>query len=630
MVEQEKTSQLPEIKLLEAALARSLERQQSTFKPSDVKVPEATKLAENLSTIAEHSQKLVQEFISKQAQGEIVPFTIPDPGIVGNAFFEMTQKLLANPEKLMQAQATFWHDYFNMWQVASRRALGEDVEPAIAPDPGDKRFKEPEWADNAIFDFIKQSYLLTSRSLYHLFTNVDGLDKKTAEKVDFYTRRITDAMSPTNFALTNPQVIRATFESGGENLINGLSNLLEDLNRGKGRLHIKMTDMDAFKLGKNIATTPGKVIYQTELMQLIQYTPSTEQVFERPLLLVPPWINKFYILDLQPKNSFVKWAVEQGFTVFVISWVNPDEELAETGFENYLSQGTLAALDAIEKATGVANVNCIGYCIGGTLLFSTAAYLAAKQDDRIASVTGFTTMLDYEKVGELSVFIDDEQFAHVDKGMEEKGYLEGFHMAGVFSLMRANDLIWAFVVRNYLLGQAPFPFDLLYWNADSTRMPKAMHSFYLRNMYLHNKLKDPGSLNFLGQPIDLGKIKTPVYFLSAKEDHIAPWSSTYAGTQLVGGPVTFVLGESGHIAGIINPPQAGKYSYWTNEKLPKSPDKWAKDASQHEGSWWLHWLEWVKQHSGPQVPARIPGDGALAPLEDAPGSYVRVRDVEPA
>lgn len=630
MVEREKTSQLPEIKLLEAALARSLERQQSTFKTSDVRVPEATKLAENLSTIAERSQKLVQEFINKQAQGEIIPFTIPDPGIVGNAFLEMTQKLLANPEKLMQAQATFWQDYLHMWQIASRRALGEDIEPAITPDPGDKRFKEPEWADNAIFDFIKQSYLLTSRSLYHLFTNVEGLDEKTAEKVDFYTRRITDAMSPTNFALTNPQVIRTTFASGGENLINGLSNLLEDLDRGKGRLHIKMTDMDAFELGKNIATTPGKVIYQTELMQLIQYSPNTEQVFERPLLLVPPWINKFYILDLQPKNSFVKWAVEQGFTVFVISWVNPDEELAETGFENYLSQGTLAALDAIEKATGVRHVNCIGYCIGGTLLFSTAAYLAAKQDDRIASVTGFTTMLDYEKVGELSVFIDEEQFTHVDKGMEDKGYLEGFHMAGVFSLMRANDLIWAFVVRNYLLGQAPFPFDLLYWNADSTRMPKAMHSFYLRNMYLHNKLKDPGSLSFLGQPIDLGKIKTPVYFLSAKEDHIAPWSSTYAGTQLVGGPVTFVLGESGHIAGVINPPETGKYSYWTNEKLPKSPDKWAKGASQHEGSWWLHWLEWVKQYSGPQVPARIPGDGALAPLEDAPGSYVRVRDVEPA
>jgi polyhydroxyalkanoate synthase len=628
MVEREKTSQLPEIKLLEAALARSLERQQSTFKAADVKVPEIAKLAENFSKIAERSQKLVQQFINKQCQGDIIPFSIPDPGIVGKAFSEMTQKLLANPEKLFQAQATFWHDYFNMWQIASRRALGEEIEPAITPDPGDKRFKESEWVDNAIFDFIKQSYLLTSRSLYHLFTNVDGLDEKTAEKVDFYTRRLTDAMSPTNFALTNPQVIRTTFASGGENLINGLSNLLEDLDRGKGRLHIKMTDMDAFELGKNIATTPGKVIYQTELMQLIQYSPTTEKVFERPLLLVPPWINKFYILDLQPKNSFIKWAVEQGFTVFVISWVNPDETLAETGFEDYLSQGTLAAIDAIEKATGVPDVNCIGYCIGGTLLFSTAAYLAAKQDDRIKSVTGFTTMLDYEKVGELSVFIDDEQFAHVDKGMEEKGYLEGFHMGGVFSLMRANDLIWSFVVRNYLLGQAPFPFDLLYWNADSTRMPKAMHSFYLRNMYLHNKLKEPGSLSFLGQSIDLGKIKNPVYFLSAKEDHIAPWRSTYAGTQLVGGPVTFVLGESGHIAGIINPPEAGKYSYWTHEKLPERSDTWEKNATQHEGSWWLHWLEWVEQYAGDQVPARVPGDGALVPLEDAPGSYVRVRDVE--
>lgn len=630
MAEREKIDHLPEMKLLEAALARSLERQQSTFKPSEIKPPDIAKLAENFSKIAERSQNLLQEFVRRQSQGEIIPFTIPDPGIVAKAFLEMTQKMLAQPDKLIQTQVTFWQNYLNLWQTASRRMLGEEVEPAVKPDPGDKRFQDPEWAQNAIFDFIKQSYLLTARSLHQVVKEVDGLDDKTAEKVDFYTRRFTDAISPTNFAFTNPRVLRATFESGGENLVNGLANLLEDLDRGRGRLHIKMTDTNAFELGRNLATTPGKVIYQTELMQLLQYNPRTEQVFERPLLIVPPWINKFYILDLQPRNSLIKWAVDQGFTVFVISWVNPDERLAEMNFENYLSLGTLAALDAIEKATGVREVNTIGYCIGGTLLFCTAAYLAAQHDDRITSVTGFTTMLDYSKVGELSVFIDDEQFAHVDKGMEEKGYLEGFHMAGVFSLLRANDLIWSFVIRNYLLGQEPFPFDLLYWNADFTRMPKAMHSFYLRNMYLHNKLKQPGGISFLDEPIDLGKIEIPVYFLSTKEDHIAPWRSTYAGTRLVNGPVTFVLGESGHIAGVINPPKAGKYSYWTNEQLLDRPDEWAATATEHEGSWWLHWLEWVKQYAGHQVDARIPGDGALKPLEDAPGSYVAVRDAAAA
>ncbi len=625
MAEQKTPAHLPEMQLLEEAakVTKSLEKQTLLHTPH-IKVHEVSKLVENFSKIAEQSQRLVRTYLENQNQPD-ANFSVPDPGIVAKSFLEMTQKLLADPAKLIQAQTKFWQDYLALLHNTSQRMLGQPAEPIVTPDPGDKRFTEAEWVENVVFDFVKQSYLLTARSLQQTVREVEGLDDKTAEKVDFYTRRFVDTISPTNFAFTNPKVLKATLESGGENLVKGLSNLLNDLERGKGKLRIKMTDMDAFTPGKNVAATPGKVIYQTELMQLIQYHPSTAQVFKRPLLIVPPWINKFYILDLRPGNSFIKWAVDQGFTVFVVSWVNPDEKLAEMDFEHYLDHGTLAALDAIEKATGEREVNAIGYCIGGTLLFSTLAYLSAKRDKRVKSVTGLTTMLDFTNVGELSVFIDEEQFEHIDKGMETKGYLEGHHMAGVFNLMRANDLIWSFVIKNYLLGEDPFPFDLLYWNADSTCMPKAMHTFYLRNMYLNNKLKEPGSISMLGQPIDLGKIKVPAYFLSAKEDHIAPWKSTYAGTHLPRGPVTFVLGESGHIGGVVNPPAAQKYGYWTNDTLPATPDEWLAGAQEHQGSWWTHWLEWIKPLAGEQVDARVPGDRELTPIEDAPGSYVLVR-----
>jgi polyhydroxyalkanoate synthase len=621
-----KPATLPEIHLLEAALAKSLAESQASLKRlPDIKPLDVMRFAQNLSKIIERSQRLAQRFLQSDTDPDM-DFSVPDPGIVGQSFVEMAQKLLADPNKLMQSQMNFWQDYAALWQTAARRMLGEPLEPMVAPDPGDKRFRDTEWVENTIFDFIKQSYLLAARHIQKTVRQVQGLDEKTAEQVDFYTRQFVDALSPTNFAMTNPQVIKATLESGGENLLKGLNNLLDDMDQGKGKLRITMTDMDAFKLGENIAVTPGKVVYQTQLMQLLQYNPSTDKVFKHPLLIIPPWINKYYILDLRPENSLVKWATDQGFTVFVISWINPDERLAEMGFEHYLSEGTLAALDAIEQATGEREVNAVGYCIGGTLLFCTLGYLAATKNKRIRSATALTTLLDFTKVGELSVFIDEKQFAHIDKGMERRGFLEGYHMAGVFTLLRANDLIWSFVIRNYLMGEEPFPFDLLFWNADSTRMPKAMHTFYLRNMYLDNKLKDPGGVSFLGVPIDLGEIKTPVFFLSTKEDHIAPWRSTYAGTRLPGGPVQFVLGESGHIAGVINPPAAKpKYGYWTHERLAATPDEWLENAERHTGSWWPHWLEWIKPHAGPQnVPARVPGDGKLKPLEDAPGSFVRV------
>jgi len=436
-----------------------------------------------------------------------------------------------------------------------------------------------------------------------------------------------DALSPTNFPITNPEVLRSTLESGGENLLNGLRNLLGDLERGKGRLNIRMTDLDAFELGKNVATTPGKVIYQNELMQLIQYTPTTETVYKRPLMVVPPWINKYYILDLRPKNSFIKWWVDQGFTVFVLSWVNPDEKMSEKNFEDYLARGPLTAMDKITEVTGESEINALGYCLGGTLLASCQAYLAAKGDNRIQSATFMTTMLDFSKPGDLGVFIDEEQLSSLEQMMEKRGYLDGSEMATTFNMLRANDLIWSFFVNNYLLGKDPFPFDLLYWNSDSTRMPACMHSFYLRTMYQKNLLVQPGAIELLGESIDLRKIEQPAYFLSTIEDHIAPWKSTYLGARHFSGKVRFVLGGSGHIAGAINPPTANKYGFWVNTKLPASSEDYLASAKQQEGSWWSDWLEWIKPMAGEQVPAREPGGGKLPPLEDAPGSYVQLRIV---
>ena len=432
-------------------------------------------------------------------------------------------------------------------------------------------------------------------------------------------------MSPSNFLLTNPEVLRKTAETGGENLIKGLNNLLSDLERGKGSLHIKMTDMDAFKLGENIGVSKGKVIYQNPVMQLIQYDPATETVLKRPLLIGPPWINKFYILDLRPRNSFVRWAVSQGHTVFMISWVNPDETLSELEFEDYMRMGYLDALDAIERATGEREVNAIGYCLGGTLLASTLAYMAAKGDDRIKSATFFVTMMDFQEAGELGVFIDEEQLSALEEKMNKRGYLEGSEMATTFNMLRANDLIWSFVVNNYLLGNEPFPFDLLYWNSDSTRMPAKMHSFYLRKMYQENKLAEPGAIELEGTPIDLGKVSIPTYFLSTREDHIAPWKSTYRGTQLLGGQKRFVLAASGHIAGVVNAPDSGKYSHWINPDLPADPEQWFHGATEIAGSWWPDWQRWATAMEKTQVPARVPGDGKLKPIEEAPGSYVKVK-----
>ncbi|HXZ96148.1 MAG TPA: class I poly(R)-hydroxyalkanoic acid synthase [Burkholderiales bacterium] len=579
-------------------------------------------LSESYTEVAKQSQQLMAEFLQRHAGALGMTRELN----ISEAFFEMTTRMLGDPFKLAETQWKLWQDYLALWHSSVMKMMGEENRPPVVePHISDKRFKDDAWQKNFLFDYIKQSYLIAARHLHGAVSNVEGLDEKTARKVEFYTRQFIDALSPSNFVLTNPEVLRETVQSGGQNLIKGLKNLLRDLDRGDHRqLRIRMTDLEAFKLGTNVATTKGKVVYQNELMQLIQYQPSTKEVFRLPLLIIPPWINKFYVLDLRENNSFIKWAVDQEHTVFVISWVNPDEKLAHKDFEDYLLEGSLAALDAIEKATGERKVNAIGYCLGGTLLAATLGYLAAKGNERIASATFLATLIDFTEPGELGVFVDEQQVSALEKRMEERGYLEGFEMATTFNMLRSNDLIWSFVVNNYLLGKDPFPFDLLFWNSDATRMPAKMHSFYLRNMYIKNLLKKPGGLTLAKVAIDLSRVKTPAYFLSTVEDHIAPWKSTYAGTSLLRGPAKFVLGGSGHIAGVINPPSANKYGYRTNAKTPTDPNSWLNGAKHNDGSWWTDWRKWIAAYGGEKVLARLPGRGRLKALEDAPGSYVKL------
>jgi polyhydroxyalkanoate synthase len=584
---------------------------------------DASEFAKNMATAAQKCQLIMQEFLSRQTHDiGNAPF---DPLNVGNAFSELFTRMMSDPFKLWEKQIDLWQDYMHLWQSSAGRLMGDDGKPVIAPDSKDKRFRDQAWEQSTVFDFLKQSYLLSSRWLQHSVADATGgLDPHTARKIDFYTRQFVDAISPSNFLMTNPEVLKATIESNGENLVRGMENMLEDLERGKGNLRISMTDLSAFKVGKNLAVTPGTVIYQNDLMQLIQYEPTTKEAFKTPVLVIPAWINKYYILDLQPENSVVKWLVDQGHTVFIVSWVNPDAHLSKKTFDDYMAEGPLAALDAIEKATGEKEISIMAYCLGGTLTAITLAWLhAKKQQSRVKSVTYLTTMIDFAEAGELSVFIDEEQLKMLESRMSETGYLEGSEMASTFNMLRANDLIWSFVINNYLLGKDPFPFDLLYWNSDSTRMPATMHSYYLRNMYQKNQLVKPGALKIGGVPIDLTTITTPTYVLSTREDHIAPWKSTYAATQTYKSPILrFVLAASGHIAGVVNPPEKKKYCHWVshNHDFPKSPDKWLSEAEELPGSWWPDWNKWQSQFAGSKVPVRKVAKG----IEPAPGSYVKV------
>jgi len=595
-----------------------------------INLPDPAEMAKTYAEVAQRASRVITQFMEKKAK-EGVDAPSDELG-VARAFMDLSARLLANPYKMAQTQMNMMWDYFSLWQNTSMKMMGITVQaPVAAPKKGDNRFKDEEWEQHFLFDFVKQSYLITARHIHDTVAGTDGLDEATQQKVNFFTRQYIDALSPSNFALTNPEVFRETVKSQGQNLIKGLNNLLHDVESGDGQLRIRMTDTAAFEMGKNVATTPGKVIFQNELFQLIQYDPQTPEQYKRPFLIVPPWINKYYILDLREKNSFVKWATDQGHTTFIMSWVNPDEKLAQKSFDNYLLEGALEAVNQVCAHTGEDSVNMAGYCLGGTLLMTTLAYMTAKKDKRVNSATFFTTMLDFSEPGELGVFLDEGAVSGLEKRMNERGYLEGSEMATTFNMLRANDLIWSFVVNNYLMGKDPFPFDLLYWNSDSTRMPAAMHSFYLRNMYLANKLKEPGGITLNGVEIDISKVKTPCYFISTVEDHIAPWKSTYMGACLPSGPTKFVLGGSGHIAGIVNPPVANKYGYWINDatdgNLPESPEDFLAGATQNAGSWWTHWLQWVTSLPGgsTKVKARQAEDGTLKVIEAAPGSYVKFR-----
>ncbi|HUU71385.1 MAG TPA: class I poly(R)-hydroxyalkanoic acid synthase [Burkholderiales bacterium] len=580
-------------------------------------------MARIFAEIALRSEHIVKEHLAEQAT-KLGAEPTDDVG-VGKAFTNLAKQMMSDPAKMAEAGMKMWQGQFELWQSWMKQMSSDnDAAPAEKPKP-DPRFRSDLW-NNWMFDYIRQAYLVAAQDVQNTVAEVEGLDKQTARKVKFFTKQYVDALAPSNFVLTNPDVLKATMDSGGKNLLDGLNHLLQDIDRGQGKLAIKMVDNKAFKMGENVATTPGKVVFQNELMQLIQYEPATPDVYSTPLLIVPPWINKYYILDLRQSNSFIKWAVDQGITVFVVSWVNPDERLAGKTFDDYLIEGPLAAMDAIEQATGEKSINLIGYCLGGTLSAAALGWLAArKQSKRVKSTTFFTTMIDFEEPGELGVFVDEEVLANLEKKMEQRGFLEGSDMATTFNLMRANDLVWSFVVNNYLLGREPMPFDLLYWNSDATRMPARMHTFYLRHMYIRNELREPGAVSLAGEAIDLSRVETPMYFASTLEDHIAPWKSTYAGAKLFKGPVKFVLGGSGHIAGIVNPPASNKYWYWTNPSLEQDADGWLSTAEKHPGSWWTDWRDWVSRFGGDKVPARKPGGGKLKVLEDAPGSFAKFR-----
>jgi polyhydroxyalkanoate synthase len=544
---------------------------------------------------------------------------------VVKTFGHVAQYWLSDPQRTIELQARLGKAYLDLWASAAKRLTGEQTSPVIMPAANDKRFADPEWSSNQFFDFLKQSYLLTSRWAAQMVSEAADLDPHTKQKAEFYMRQIANALSPSNFVLTNPELLRETLTSNAENLVRGMHMLADDIAAGGGDLKIRQSDSSMFEVGRNLAVTPGKVIFQNEIMQLIQYAPSTEKVLQKPLLIVPPWINKYYVLDLTPEKSFIKWCVDQGITVFCISWVNPDAHLAQKSWEEYIREGPLAALDAIKQATGEEKVHTVGYCVGGTMLAVALAAMAARGDERIVSATMFAAQVDFTYAGDLKVFVDEEQVELVEQRMAERGYLEGKSMVTVFNILRSNELIWPYIINNYVKGKAPFPFDLLYWNSDATRLPAANHSFYLRNCYLDNKLTS-GGMKIGDTPIDLKSIKVPIYNLATREDHIAPAKSVLLGSKFFGGPVKYVLSGSGHIAGVVNPPDKKKYQYWTGAR-PRSAnlDGWLAKATEHPGSWWPDWLAWLKAQDPTEVPARVPGDGKLKPIEDAPGSYVRMQ-----
>jgi len=532
-------------------------------------------------------------------------------------WMQLSTCLANNPDKLIKHQMSFWQAYGQL-------CLEAGLEPI---ENHDKRFQNKQWQENSSLNFIRRSYLLLSEHMYDFIDTItEKSDNKAAAKLKFYIRQFIDACSPTNFAHLNPDVLTKTLETNGENLLSGMKQLAEDMKKGNGLLNIKMTDTNHFKVGETIACTPGKVVFQNDVMQLIQYSPTTASTHQIPLLIIPPWINKFYILDLQQENSFVKFLVDQGMTVFMLSWVNANSQHRKKTFSHYMVEGPLTAINVINEIMGDDKLNVLGYCVGGTMLGCSLAYLAKKNDSRVISATFLTTLLDFSEPGDLGTFIDDTQLKNLDKDMLAKGYLDGNIMASVFTSLRANDLVWSAYINQYLKGEQPKAFDLLHWNADPTNIPRHVHHFYLRNMYIRNRLVEPDKLKVAGVTLDLSKINIPAYFLAAQDDHIVPWRSAYKSSQAYGGNKKFVLTTSGHVAGVINPPVKKKYGYWMNNATPVDADKYLESASFTPGSWWINWVEWLKQYAGDMRPAQDFHTGKK--YEDAPGSYVKVRLTE--
>lgn len=589
-----------------------------------IKDPERFTL--NLARAMEAAGKAAAAWTAPREKGEVRDVMAEPMADMVKTFSKLTEYWLSDPARALEAQTRLFAGYMNVWSNAIQRVAASDAEPetAVKPDKGDKRFQDSEWAENAFFDFLKQAYLVTSRWAGDLVANAEGLDEHTRHKAQFYVKQITQAISPSNFILTNPELFRETVASSGENLVRGMTMLAEDIAAGKGDLKLRQADASRFEIGKNIAITPGKVVARSDLAEIIQYQPATETVLKRPLLICPPWINKFYILDLNPEKSFIRWAVEQGHTVFVISWVNPDERHGRKDWVSYIDEGIRFGLDTVEKATGEREVNAIGYCVGGTLLAAALALFAQEGEDRIRSATLFTTQVDFTYAGDLKVFVDEDQVAALERAMSGKGYLEGTKMATAFNMLRSGDLIWPYVVNNYMRGKAPMPFDLLYWNSDSTRMTAANHSYYLRNCYLENNLTR-GAMELAGRKLSLSDVKIPIYNLATREDHIAPARSVFVGSGYFGGEVEYVMAGSGHIAGVVNPPSLKKYQHWTGGKPVGDFEEWVAKATENPGSWWPHWHAWIEKQNNERVPARKVGGRKLKPLGDAPGDYVRVR-----
>ena len=588
-------------------------------------VKDPDKLAANLARVVEEAGKAAAAWARPREQG-LAQDTVADPmADIVRTFSKVTEYWLADPTRALEAQTKLFAGYMTVWSNSIRKLANEEPDrgAAIEPDKGDKRFSDPDWARNAFFDFLKQVYLVTSRWAGDLVTGAEGLDPHTRQKATFYVKQITNAISPSNFILTNPELFRETVSSSGENLVRGMRMLAEDIAAGKGDLKLRQSDATAFEFGRNIALTPGKVVARSDLAEIIQYAPSTDTVLKRPLLIVPPWINKFYILDLNPEKSFIRWAVSQGHTVFVVSWANPDERHARMGWDDYVREGVEFGLDTIEEATGVKQVNAIGYCVGGTLLAAALAMMAKTGDRRIRTATFFTTQVDFSHAGDLKVFVDEEQIAALEKAMDGKGYLEGTRMATAFNMLRSQDLIWPYMINNYMRGRQPAPFDLLYWNSDSTRMSAANHSYYLRNCYLENNLS-AGRMVLRGHRLSLADVTIPIYNLAAREDHIAPARSVFEGCRFFGGPVEYVMAGSGHIAGVVNPPSMGKYQHWTDGKPEGDFGDWVARATENPGSWWPHWHAWIERQDDERVKPRKPGKKTPV-LGDAPGEYVRVR-----